>query len=82
MKNEDKIVELLAETLKKQDRHEEILGIHGKLLEKLVKGQDELVKGQKALIQEFHKMNDHLLSRQDKMEDRISRLEDKVFKGR
>jgi hypothetical protein len=79
MKNEDKIVELLVETLKKQDRHEEILGIHGKLLEQLVKGQKALVKGQeelvngqellvegqKVLIDEYHKMNNPLLTRQE-----------------
>ena len=33
MKNEDKIVELLAETLRKQDRQEELLQMHTKLLQ-------------------------------------------------
>ncbi len=67
MKSEDRIVELLAESLRKQDVQEEIL--------------NKLVEGQERLIQEFRKTNDHLLTRQEKLEDRIVRLEDKVFKG-
>ena len=67
MKNEDKIVELLSESLMRQDRQEEILNKQTKLLE--------------TLVDQFHKMNDHLLTRQDKIEDRVARLEDKVFKG-
>jgi len=88
MKNEDKIVEILAESLKKQDRQEELLSKlvdshselldshakHGKILEKLVDGQERL-------IDQFHKMNDHLLMKQEKLEDRVVRLEDKVFKS-
>ncbi|MEQ9301144.1 MAG: hypothetical protein RIF33_21390 [Cyclobacteriaceae bacterium] len=72
MKNEDRIVELLSESLRKQDRHEEILVNQGTLLKKMVEGLDQL-NGQ------FLKMNDHLLTKQDKMEDRLSRLEDHVF---
>lgn len=63
MKNEAQIVELLAETLKKQDRREALLGKlveitskHSEILTKVVEGQDRL-------IYEFHKMNDHLLTR-------------------
>lgn len=59
MKNEDKIVELLAESLKKQDRHEEVLKLRDE-------GQKELVEGQKELISRFHKINDHLLTRQER----------------
>lgn len=81
MKNEDRIVELLAESLRKQDRHEEILKqlVDGQLA--LLDSHKKLETGQRDLINEFHKMNDHLLTRQEKMEDRISRLEDKVFKS-
>ncbi len=74
MKNEDKIVELLAEGLKKQDQHAEILT-------RLAEGQKTLADGQRELIDQFHKMNDHLLTRQEKIEDRVTRLEDKVFKN-
>lgn len=81
MKNEDRIVELLSETVKKQDRQEEILEKHRAILERLAEGQVKLIDEVIGLRQEFHKMNDHLLTRQEKMEDRISRLEDRVFKG-
>jgi hypothetical protein len=57
MKNEDKIVELLSEYLKKHDALEgkfvdfvdktnQTLQFHSILLEQMVKGQDQLVKGQ------------------------------------
>ena len=69
-----KIVALLTESLKRQDRHEEIL-------EKLAQGQLKLIDEVTGLRTEFHRMNDHLLTKQEKMEDRISRLEDRVFKN-
>ncbi len=72
VKNEDRLIELMAEALKRQDQHADILERHETLLKKLVDGQEKLVY-------EFHKMNDHLLTRQETMESRISRLEDKVF---
>jgi len=57
MKNEDRIVELLVEMLRKQDRHEEIihsqseiLKSHSELLKELVKGQQELVESQNKLV--------------------------------
>ena len=50
MKNEDRIVELPAETLRRHDMQEEILKSHGVLLEKLVEGQLMLVKGQDMLV--------------------------------
>ncbi|MBV6639886.1 MAG: hypothetical protein KI791_04180 [Cyclobacteriaceae bacterium] len=53
-----KIVELLSESLKRQDRQEEILEKQGSILERLADGQEKL-------ISEFHKMNDYFLSRQD-----------------
>ncbi len=46
MKNEDKIVELLAETLLKQDRQEALLEKHGALLEKHGAILEKLVVGQ------------------------------------
>jgi len=55
MKSEDRIVELLAEMLRKQDRHEEIIHGQSTLLKELVSGQQELIR-------QFHKMNDHLLT--------------------
>lgn len=66
MKKKDRIVELLAESLKRQDRQEDILNGHTKILSELVNGQIELVKGQRELIDQFHRMNDHLLTRQEK----------------
>lgn len=33
MKNEDRIVEILAESLKKHDQHSELLGHHTQILE-------------------------------------------------
>ena len=80
MKNEDRIVEILAETLIRQDKHEEILKKLLESQEKFLQSQDKLVDGQERLILEFHKMNDHLLTKQDKIEDRVIRLEDAVFR--
>ena len=73
MKNEDKIIELLAESLQRQDRHEDILREQQDILKKILGIQEKLAD-------QFHRMNEHLLTKQEKMEDRISRLEDKVFK--
>ncbi len=81
MKNEDRIAELLAEMLRKQDRHEEVIHSQSEILKSHSTFLKELVEGQQELIRQFHRMNDHLLTKQEKMEDRISRLEDKVFKG-
>ena len=43
MKNEDRIVELLAESLKKQDQQNELLSNHSQLLDVLVQGQAQLL---------------------------------------
>ncbi|MEM9859664.1 MAG: hypothetical protein AAF843_20090 [Bacteroidota bacterium] len=53
MKNEDEIVGLLVESVRRQDRQEEILEQHTSIL-------TELVKGQKELIYRLHEANDHL----------------------
>ena len=63
MKNEDKIVELLSESLKRKDKQEEILKNHGSILERLAKGQEKLISSQEKLISEFLKMNDYFPSR-------------------
>ena len=54
MKNEDRIVELLAESLRIQDRHSEILTRqgeilirHGELLEKIIERQDRAEQQQR-----------------------------------
>ncbi|MEM9833982.1 MAG: hypothetical protein AAF944_25345 [Bacteroidota bacterium] len=56
MKNQTRIEELLAESLRQQDRQSEILEGHGKLLEKLVESDErqntlleKLVEGQVLL---------------------------------
>ena len=96
MKNENKIVELLAETLRKQDKQEELLQMHatllqnqGKLLQnqgKILEGHtvllERLVESQEGLRSDFHKMNDHLLTRIDQTDERIKRLEDRDAKDR
>ena len=64
MRNEDRLVDLLAESLKRQNRQTEILGKHSELLRKLVEGHDKLVYGFETLTSEFHKMNEHLLKKQ------------------
>lgn len=48
MKNEDRIVELLAESLKRQDQHSELLRQHSKLLSILVDRQERAEQQQKA----------------------------------
>lgn len=94
MKNENKIIEILAESLRKQDRQEELLTklveshvSHGAMIEKqsgILEKQSgilgKLLEGQERLTTEFHRMNDHLLTKQEEMGNRIMRLEDKVFK--
>lgn len=61
MKNEDKIVEILAEALQKLDQHSAIFEKQGGLLEKLVDGQNLLTDQMVGLRQDFNKMNGHLL---------------------
>ncbi|MEM0938938.1 MAG: hypothetical protein AAF600_06945 [Bacteroidota bacterium] len=51
MKNEDRIVELLAESLKRLDQQENILNQHAKILNELIQSQKELVQSQKELAQ-------------------------------
>lgn len=80
MKNEDRIAEILAEALKRLDKHSELFEKQGEILERMLIGQEILTQELVGLRQDFHKMNDHLLTRQDNSENRISRLEDKVFK--
>lgn len=43
MKNEDRIVELLADSLKKQDQQNELLTSHSQFLDILVQGQAQLL---------------------------------------
>lgn len=43
MKNEDRIVELLADSLKKQDQQNELLTSHSQFLDVLVQGQAQLL---------------------------------------
>ena len=58
MKNEEGITELLAESLKKQDKQEVILNRHTQLLEKLVDSQV-------ALAEEFRQLRSDFKIRQE-----------------
>jgi len=86
MKEENRIVELLAELLQRSDKHDEILvsqgGLlerHGKLLEKLVESQVELIHGQN---QTNRTLEDIKVAIKDiaNLDDRVRKLENAVFK--
>jgi len=86
MKDESKIVELLAESLLRADRHEELLGQlikradnHDILLEKLVNGQNKT----NLALNELGLSNVRIvevLENNLKLEGRVKKLENKVFK--
>jgi len=79
MKEENRIIELLAEMLKKADRHEEILEAHGKLFEKLVGQQanTNVAIGELKLsnmrivevLEKYEKLLEKLVDGQVKLED-------------
>ena len=85
MKNEDRIVELLAESLKRQDQHSELLKQHSKLLGTLIDRQERAEKQQKASTERIIASVDALADivkiwmertkRIDNHEERISALE-------
>lgn len=88
MKNEDRIVELLAESLRKQDQHSELLTKLVDGQEKLVDVQEKLVDGQLQTNQRLGKLEDKfdrllhfitdgLMQRLDSLEDRIQKVEQK-----
>ncbi len=56
MKNEDRIVELLAESLRKLDQHSELFVKQSDLLEKLVDGQLQNTQAIDALAQQMGTM--------------------------
>ena len=60
MKNENKITELLAESLKKQDRQEELLNV-------LTQGQAQLLLVVKDLVENQKETNKRLASIEDKL---------------
>lgn len=60
MKNEDRIVELLAESLQRLDRQEDLLKQLVESQKQLSFNQIKLVDSHEKLVSEFHKMNDHL----------------------
>jgi len=68
MKNEDKIVELLSEQIKKQDSQEELLAKQEELLKKVVAGLTDLTH---VFEMKFDQVNNH--------ESRITRLEDRLI---
>ncbi|MEM9833983.1 MAG: hypothetical protein AAF944_25350 [Bacteroidota bacterium] len=67
MKNQSRIEELLAESLRQQDRQSGILESHGKLLEKLVESDEhqntlleKLVEGQVLLTKQVVNLQDDM----------------------
>ena len=85
MKNEDRIVELLAESLKKQDQHSELLKQHSKLLGAMIDRQEQAESQQRAsterIIASVNALADIVKTwmertkRIDNHEERISALE-------
>ena len=85
MKNESRIVELLAESLKRQDQHSELLKQHSELLGTLINRQEQAEKQQKASTERIIASVDALtdivkiwMERTKKLDDhekRISALE-------
>jgi len=75
--NEEKIVELLAEMLKKQDQHSGVLEKQSKIL---VDGFGKMT----GVLDKYTGMFEAILVKLDTLidhEKRIGRLEDKVFKS-
>jgi hypothetical protein len=88
MKNEDRVVEILAELLRKQDQHDEklnrIISIQerqGETLDKHTELFTLFISEIKGLRSDFNRMTDFLQTKQDKLEDRVKRLEDSVFRS-
>ena len=95
MKNEDRIVELLAESLKKQDQHSELFTLLVKsdekqnlILEQVVNqiatlnGKVEGLNGKvDQLNTDLKTMFSYLQTKHDKLEDHTIRLEDGFFKA-
>lgn len=69
MKNEDRIVALLAESLKRQDHHTELLNNQSSMLGRVVAAVDNLAEVFNA---KFTQVQNH--------ETRITRLENKFIK--
>jgi regulator of PEP synthase PpsR (kinase-PPPase family) len=77
MKNEDKIVELLAESLRKQDLQAELLQSQGQKLDMVIEVIKDLssavkhnINSVESMLSKFDQINDH--------EKRISALEKKT----
>lgn len=88
MKNEERIVELLAESLRVQDRHSELLVQQGKLLEKVVEHQERAEKQQKEVSERIIASVDALadivkvwMERTKKLDDHEDRLQKLERKG-
>jgi hypothetical protein len=71
MKNQRSIEELLAEMLRKQDRHEELLSA-------LVRGQSELVEGQLRLIESQLQTNQRIDHLENTMKVGFERVNERV----
>lgn len=74
MKNEDRIVELLAESLQKQDRQSEILSNQIDLLAKLVESDEK----QNLILEKVVESIDGLNNRVDGLNGRVDNLNGKM----
>jgi len=81
MKNEDKIVELLSEQIKKQDSQEVLLAKQGELLTMVVEKQDlqeELLKKVVSGLTDLTNIFETKFNQVNNHETRITRLEDRI----
>lgn len=74
MKNKDRIAELLAESLQKQDQHSEILSKQNELLTRLVTSDEK----QNIILEKLVDSVDSLNDRVDGLNDRVDSLNGKI----
>ena len=75
MKNEERIVELLADLLKSSDKHSDLLGKHSEVMGKGFGKMTEILEKHSVMFESILIKLDTLVDH----EKRIGRLEDKVF---
>ena len=78
MKNEDRIVELLAESLRKLDQHSELFVKQSDLLEKLVDGQLKNTQAIGALTDQMGTMADQIGTMAQQNTQSINAVSDKM----
>lgn len=74
MNNEDKILELLAESLQKLDKHGEILETHGTQIQKLVNVQVTQTEIMRRMADDINELKNRDVGIED-LEKRVSELE-------